>query len=88
MYLQTNLFVQSNDCKKATDKECLMFWGKPGFLLRILFERNLDLFGRALYLFERNIGSICVWSLTVIGCELDILGQLTFHKAVNPDQDE
>ena len=88
MYLQTNLFVESNDCKKADRQRVFDVSGKARISLRILFERNLDLFGRALYLFERNIGSICVWSLTVIGCELDILGQLTFHKAVNPDQDE
>ena len=47
MYLQTNLFVESNDCKKADRQRVFDVSGKARISLRILFERNLDLFGRA-----------------------------------------
>ena len=91
MYLQTNLFVQSNDCK-SRQRLFDLFRGKPGFLVRlcILFERNLDLFGGwLLYLFERNMGSICFWrrrQLDRVGAHIGS-AHLT-HQAANPDHDE
>ena len=91
MYLQTNLFLQSNDCKSR--QRLFDLFGKARIShvrLCILFERNLDLFGsRLLYLFERNMGSICFWrrrQLDRVGAHIGS-AHLT-HKAAKPDHDQ
>ena len=91
----TNVFTNQFFCpkqwlqKSRLTKTVWCFRESPDFSSVFCLKEIWICLAGLLYLFEGNIRSICVWSLSVIGCELDILGRrLTFHRAVNPDQDE